>query len=258
MTKCILYFKIRILFLLLEDGILVSTDLTNIKKSWTPQNAFFWIIFNEINTSVILIIVINLFTLVVYSRYFRRNNTVQIINNNVAWRNQEINQVLRDVMRANNPVVEPQNIAANVNPNNNDENNQNINDQANINQNNLNNNNNQNLIPNNIDNLHEPNLPNNEENSIIQPNILTNDINEISENEVLQHKTENLNNTNIPSQIEEEKTSDDSNIQKIIENNKFLREIQSLRFDNPIETNPKVSDTLKLNNENQISEENLR
>jgi len=213
-NKVYFYTKIRILFLLLEEGILVSTDLTNVKKSWIPQNALIWIVFNEINTSVILIIVINLITLVVYSRYFRRNNTIQNANNNVIRRNQEINQVLRDVMRANNQAAEPE-----------------ILNQVENNNNNINNN--------IIQNGNEPqnDNPNNPvDNQIVMDN-----------NQIARDPMPLINN--------------DPSIQRIIENNKFLREIQLMRVDNSFDKDSTLSQpqpkeqTSKENNETRIKDD---
>ncbi len=250
-----LYTKIRILFLLLEDGILVSTDLTNTKKSWIPQNALIWIIFNEINTSVILIIVINLLTLVVYSRYFRRNNTIQNTNNNIIRRNQEINQVLRDVMRGNNQAAEPEvlNQVENNNNNNNINNNiiQNGNEPQNDNPNNPLDNQ---FVMNNNQSARDSVPLINAENNIIQ----SNNVNEATLFSNTNHISDLSVDRENPSQIEEEKSSNDPSIQRIIENNKFLREIQLMRFDS-FDKDSTLSHPQEQfsneNNENRIKED---
>jgi len=255
-NKVYFYTKIRILFLLLEEGILVSTDLTNVKKSWIPQNALIWIVFNEMNTSVILIIVINLITLVVYSRYFRRNNTIQNANNNVIRRNQEINQVLRDVMRANNQAAEPEILNQVENNNNNINNNiiQNGNEPQNDNPNNPVDNQ---IVMDNNQIARDPMPLINNENNLIQSNnpdenSSFSDTNHISDFSI---KREN------PQQIEEEKSSNDPSIQRIIENNKFLREIQLMRVDNSFDKDSTLSQpqpkeqTSKENNETRIKDD---
>ena len=211
---------------------MVSTDLTNVRRTWTPQNTFFWIIFNEVNSSVILIILINLFTLIIYSRYFRsRNNNTQINPNN-SRRNFEINRVLNEVIRINNQNdnLEPQNI----------QNNNSLNNEIN-------------------------NIPQNLQNENINQNIeqgILNDLHQIynqSDEVILNNQNSNLTNENIENnntnilngQIEEEKsTEEDHKIKTIINNNRYLREIQNKRLEN----NENNIESIKRNENNLIDE----
>jgi len=87
------------MFILNENGILISLDFSNITKKW--QNENWWlnsIIFANISRSTTLIILTNIITVLIYFRFIRRTPEVDAPDG----RTTEINQVLQDIIRLNN------------------------------------------------------------------------------------------------------------------------------------------------------------
>jgi hypothetical protein len=84
------------MFILNEDGVLISFDLSHVVK----QNKYWFLyIFTDSDIAIWFIVVINVCA-VIYLKFFRlRNNRLADITER---RGQEINQVIRDIVRLNN------------------------------------------------------------------------------------------------------------------------------------------------------------
>ena len=87
------------MFILYEDGILISLDFTKIAKKWQGKSWILAMLFSDYNYTFFYIIFVHFITLLVYLKYYRRRIT-EI--EPVRHRHSEINQVIQDIIRLNN------------------------------------------------------------------------------------------------------------------------------------------------------------
>ena len=86
-----------VLFLLMEKGILLSLDFSDIVNRY--KNGMWKSMLTECNYTILLIVLANFMTFGIYFKMCRRRGTT---NATVQRRNQEINQVIHEMVRLNN------------------------------------------------------------------------------------------------------------------------------------------------------------
>jgi hypothetical protein len=87
------------MFILYQDGIIISLDFTKIAKKWQGRSWIISVLFSDYNYTFFYILFVHFITLLVYLKYYRRRTSeIEPLRN----RHNEINQVIQDIIRLNN------------------------------------------------------------------------------------------------------------------------------------------------------------
>lgn len=105
------------MFILYQDGILISLDFTKIAQKWQGRSWIISVLFSDFNHTIFYILFVHFITLIIYLKYYRRRvSEIEPLRN----RHNEINQVIQDIIRLNNIQMAIGNNLQNINRVNNE------------------------------------------------------------------------------------------------------------------------------------------
>jgi hypothetical protein len=95
------------MFILNEDGIVLSLDFTKISKKWQSRTWIYYLFFYDFNSTVTIIMCANFLSILIYLKFFRNRSLANTTGSNSSEdplrnTNAEIVQLLQEIIRLNN------------------------------------------------------------------------------------------------------------------------------------------------------------